>query len=98
MERCTPSAVLRTEAQQSCVPATALEQKIMRGLSIRINQKSKKKMFKNDQNTDQKPIKYDPKSTENRSTINHIRLNKTIASMEHVLTHFYRCLVMLSSI
>jgi len=35
-----------SKAQQSCVSATALEQKIMRGLSIRINQKSRKKMIK----------------------------------------------------
>ena len=62
-----------SKAQQSCVSATALEQKIMRGLSIRINQKSMKKMVKNDQNTDQKPIKYqskiDRKPIENQSTI-----------------------------
>ena len=35
-----------SKAQQSCVSATALEQKIMRGLSIRINRKSWKKMIK----------------------------------------------------
>ena len=46
-----------SKAQQSCVSATALEQKIMRGLSIRINQKSKKKTIKNDQITDLKSIK-----------------------------------------
>ena len=32
-----------TKAQQSCVPATALEQKILRGLSIRIKQTPRKK-------------------------------------------------------
>ena len=54
-----------SKAQQSCVSATALEQKIMRGLSIRINQKSRKKMIE--------PIKYqskiDRKSIENQSNI-----------------------------
>ena len=35
-----------SKAQQSFESATALEQKIRRGLSIRINQKSRKKMIK----------------------------------------------------
>ena len=66
-----------SKAQQSCVSATALEQKIMRGLSIRINQKSRKKMIK--KRSKHRPETYqiamqnrpniDRKSIEHRSTI-----------------------------
>ena len=63
--------VFLSKAQQSCVSATAPEQKIMRGLRIRINRKSWRKMIKkrskhrsetyqisvqNRPKTDQKPI------------------------------------------
>ena len=67
-----------SKAQQSCVSATALEQKIMRGLSIRINQKSRKKMIKKRskhrpetyQISIQNRPKIDRKSIKNRSKIN----------------------------
>ena len=66
-----------SKAQQSCVSATALEQKIMRGLSIRINRKSWKKIIKKRskhrsetyQISIQNRPKIDRKSIETRSKI-----------------------------
>ena len=73
-----------SKAQQSCISVTALEQKIMRGLSIRINQKSMERIFKIDQNTDQEPIKYqskiDRKSIENQSSID----RKSIGNLSNI--------------